>query len=416
MKHSLARKLTLIGSAVLVALLLVACPSNSGPNGNPGTPEYTEEQLNDATQEMMTDLETMTKAAENSRGFDALNSLPPGLDFQVAPIVSLLDSFLEPQTAGDLLGTLNHTEEDLPRGNYTYDEGTGTWTSSPNAAGNLEIRWTFFDDQSGTTQPVELIIDWDVVGKTVPVAGGVIVEPTFPGAPNPPSDPEFIIVEAPTDMNLAMTVGDNQLANIDLDATWYEPNENACPERLLEPTSLALKGFVGDSSGKIEADASLSISDSSSDKIATKGTVTATAGADSTSLNWDISMSGTITRDPCFLSDFEVSSGSLSFGIATTVSGESNSFQFAMDFDNIVTGTYGEFQSVDLSNGSITIDGTTAVTFEGTLDDANGDGYPGEKVILTFADGTTTDLATFIKNNNSLLGNLGEMALTSLMN
>jgi len=54
--------------------------------------------------------------------------------------------------------------------------------------------------------------------------------------------------------------------------------------------------------------------------------------------------------------------------------------------------------SADLSNGYLKVNGEVAFTFEGTLDDENMDGIPGENVTVHFADGDTT-LDQILKDN-----------------
>ncbi|HEX7022189.1 MAG TPA: hypothetical protein VF171_04980, partial [Trueperaceae bacterium] len=51
-----------------------------------------------------------------------------------------------------------------------------------------------------------------------------------------------------------------------------------------------------------------------------------------------------------------------------------------------------------------TINGQVAVTFAGTLDDANQNGVVGDNLIVTFQDGDTQSLESILENLSGILG------------
>ena len=105
--------------------------------------------------------------------------------------------------------------------------------------------------------------------------------------------------------------------------------------------------------------------------------------------------------DDCYTEDFEVDEATVRADVSATSAGDSRSLGFGVKVDDIVT----EPASARLSKGVVEVDSRAAVTFSGTLDDANGNEVPGENVTLNFADGETVSLETFL-NSLSLMGSL----------
>ena len=340
---------------------------------------YTSGEVEQEFGDLGDDTSTLVTAGFQSEGAVAFSMMPPFPAMGGFSLDMLMSGLLEPRSAAKLLAPQAHSDSDLPRGTYEYDAATGDWV--PVASGDtLVLRWSY-EDFGGSTHEAELVVDWDVASDTLVVSDG------FGGT-----------AEVPTDMNASLTVDGNEVASLDLSADWYE--DAACAGPILEPSSLSLSGYVGDDSARLELDLGFSIGD---DTISTQGQVTASAGADSATFDWDLSVNGAMTRDDnCFLANFDLESGSVAFGISATVAGETDSLEFAVDFSNIVMDEFGAVTSVELSNGVITLNGLAAVTFEGTLDDQNGNGVPGENVTLSFADGTTMTLEAFLLSSGGL--------------
>lgn len=340
---------------------------------------YTSGEVEQEFGDLSDDTSTLVTAGFQSEGAVALSLMPPFPAMGGFSLDMLMADLLEPRSAAKLLAPQAHSDSDLPRGTYEYDAATGDWV--PVAGGDtLVLRWSYENFEPSTTHQAELAVDWDVASATEVVDDGF-------GS----------MIEVPTDMSASLSVDGDEVAAFALAADWYE--SDTCGP-ILEPSSLSLSGYVGDDSARLELDLGFSIGD---DTISTQGQVIASAGADSATFDWDLSMNGAVTRDGnCFLANFDLESGSLAFGISATVAGETDSLEFAVDFSNIVMDEFGAVTSVELSNGVITLNGLAAVTFEGTLNDQNGNGVPGENVTLSFADGTTMTLEAFLLSSGGL--------------
>jgi hypothetical protein len=341
---------------------------------------FTPTQTSQAVGQQGQAVNAVARGLAQSPAFTAISALPSG-----APVLLSLQALLSPKAAAQALRTL--AVHKLPRGIYQYEDGR--W-SNPDPSQNLELKWSYLDAQNNAHN-ADLVINWAVSSPTETV-----------------SDRMGNSDEVPTSMNVTLTVdGTDKLADIDVNASWYDAQ--ACGGPILEPSSLAINGYIGDKSGKLSTDASLSVTDHSGtdDSIATKGTIAASAGLNSADLNWDVTANGTIYRDSnCFISGFKTTDGQVNVGLGSNVSGEKHGLALAFDFSNIVM-SGGNLQSVDLTNGSLMVDNQVAVTFKGTLDDANGNGIPGDHVILTFKGGQTESLEYFLQN-------LGFMSLQGL--
>ncbi|MDZ7703541.1 MAG: hypothetical protein U5L04_03540 [Trueperaceae bacterium] len=336
--------------SALILLLVAACGGTS-TEPPPTSPDELTSRIDEDVAAFSSLATTALNQSATAASLQGLQQLP-------TPPVSASLNLL-----GDNLRTLQDSA--LPRGSYTYDAGTGTWNEASSA--NLVLSWPF-QNPDGSSSTAELTIDWDDGSSTVVVDDG------------------FETVEVPTSASITHRVDGSQVLDFDLDAAWYNASGCGTSDGIAEPTSLDLNGSVNDAGSSLSLD--IGVVNSGSD-IATDGDITTTVGSDSASITWDVSVSGQRQRDSdCFTSDFSVDSGRIEFGASSTVGGQSSSLGFEVDFDNIVL-TNGVLESVDLSNGQISVDGQTAASFSGTLDDSNDNGVPGENVTVTVGSNTT---------------------------
>jgi len=134
-------------------------------------------------------------------------------------------------------------------------------------------------------------------------------------------------------------------------------------------------------------------------QIAASGEIVASAAGDRAGLDWDVTLTGPLTRGTdCFIDDLEPESGAVDVLLFSEQEGVTSSFGVDFAFDTIVfDDVTGELVSIDL-DGDLTVDGAAAVSFSGTLDDDDGDGIPGDDLVLVFANGDTTTLEAFIES------------------
>lgn len=353
-------------------LILAGCQSSTGgggdDNGGGGTePTYSEEEFDGAVDEFGGDLTEVATKVEADAGVSAVTQMP---------------TF--PLGRGGIFGGESLTlrvqpfaDEDLPRGEYEYDSSTGEWVLVADSSTSLVLRWEAVDFETGASYPAELVVDWSAGGPTEDV-----------------SDGQGGTVEVPTGMNVTLSVDGTPAADFDADFAWY--SDATCPGGVAEPTLVNVDGEAG-------VDATISLTDVgfqiSADTISSSGDVSVSADGDSAGFDWDVSTTGTITRDACFIEDFEVASGSVDFSLYSDPAGEArSSVGFGFAFDNIVLEAGSDtLQSVDLSGGQVTIDGATAVTFSGTFDDADSDGIWGDNVTVTFTGEASKSLEAIIE-------------------
>ncbi len=259
---------------------------------------------------------------------------------------------------------------ELPRGVFEYDPQTGVWELLAPAT-VLEYRLSF-EDAEGIDRAAVLVIDWGTT-TTVEDAG--------------------VVVEVPADdMSVELSVDGVPAAAFDLGFAWFSGPD--CPAGILEPTSVAIDGSMG-------TDATLSLDgvvfSLSASALATSGEIAAAAGGDAVGVVWDVSLDVTVDRDPtCLIEDFAVDGGSLDVTLYSDSAGTRSSLGLDASFGNIQIDPDLGLVAVDL-DGSLNIDGRPAVSFTGTLDDADGDGIPGDNLVLTFADGETMTFEAFLE-------------------
>ena len=359
--------------ASLVFALLVfiaACGAPSAP-AEPPNGEHTQADVEEAFADYNAATAQVSGAVMQVAGVNAMLMMPEFEGLGMIAPMSLMTLGSGAELGAQALEALSTDE--LPRGVYEFDENQFQWVEI-GASANLVLQWEAQDFDTGATYQAELTIDW---GTTIDVS-------TPTGTAEVPTD----------DMNVSLMVDGAAAADLDLAFSWYAAP--TCNGPIDEPDSLSLNGYVG-------TDATIEFDDVgfavTSNSMGTSGEVTLADGADSASFHWDVSATGNVMRDSeCYLDDFEVDTGSVTFGTSATSAGVSTSFEFNLDFANLVFDpSTGELESVDI-NGNIQIDGSTAVTFTGTLDDLDSE-PPGANVTLTFADGTSTTLKAFLEGS-----------------
>lgn len=361
----------------VLTVLLAACTSRQGP-----TRTFTEEEVVEAISGLLDDLNSITDPVA-TEAVIASGQAPvnrPGCP-NVEEVFELItfSSHVEPAA----LTTLSGMGTVLARGSYLYDPAADACTSSADTD-SLVLRYPY-ESLSGATAEAEVTIDWDVDSDTLDV-----------------SDPAGELHEVPTNMNVTMKVDGQSAADVDVSLSWYNAAECGSDDGILEPTSVSASGTTG----------SLSFTNVgytlNEDSLNVQGRVE-TAGI---STNLDFNVNGDLSRDPCFISDFKTDTGTLALGVDSSVSQDSRSFQLDVMLRDAVFATFdlglgdamfGMLQgivSVDLSEGTLQIDSSVAARFAGSLDDSNDNGVSGENVTVDFSAGDTTDLESFLIDND----------------
>ncbi len=255
----------------------------------------------------------------------------------------------------------------LPRGSYVYDEASDAWQRSADAD-DLILTWRYeaIDGSAKAT----LTVDWDVLSETLDVAG-----------------PAGETLEAPSAFNVTLSAADQKVADVDFALTYYSADGCGTAAGIAEPTSLSVNG-----AGSLLSleNVGYSVSEDGGDTVTTQGKVTLKA-QEGVTLEWTLSVAGERERENCFTSGYVPTSGNVDLSLSLGA----GSFAFSVDVDSIDL----ESESAALSDGALRIDGALAVSFAGTLDDANGNGVPGENVTLTFAEGQSATLEQVLQSS-----------------
>lgn len=263
----------------------------------------------------------------------------------------------------------------LPTGTWTWSQSSSSWgQDSTSPATGLILNWTF-TGQGGTTKNATLTIDWQVGGTaTINV------------------DNSGTTQEVPRHASATLDVGGTEVGSLDVQVGW----QNTTCGKILEPATASASGYLGDASNKITLESfDLGIPQASG-TLSSSGKITATsASSGDGGLQWNVNLDGTAKRSStdCTLTEFDTTSGHISFGLNSP----SHSMSFAVDFSNMHYDSTGALTSVDLTGGNLKVDGATAVTFTGRLDDANGNGVWGDNVTLHFS-GKTMSLEAYLQN------------------
>lgn len=286
---------------------------------------------------------------------------------------------LDARTMGALSSGLpaGETPNRLPRGVYVWNEATSDWLFVENSA-ELVLRWPELGDE----EAAQLTVDW---GATVDA-----------------NDEAGTLHEAPQGATVDVTVGGASIGEFASSATWQ--NVPGCG-LILEPASLDASGAIADGTSRLSLENFRLRIPLDSGTFSLSGKVSAVSGGDALSFNWALSANGTAHRDAtsCFVDDVDVTSGSVDLGI----SANDDSLGLAFDFSDVQLDAGRNLQSVRLSGGALTVNGSVAVSFEGTLGSS---GLLGDDLNLTFSNGEQMTLNAFLRSN---LSAIASMALRS---
>jgi hypothetical protein len=353
MTHRLRLRLALLILAT-VTLGLTACNTGAGDNTAPG---YSADEAAAAITGAQGDTAAIVSGTFDGNAGLAVRALPAWMPTPVAP------------------GT-------LPTGVYQWSATSHAW-APVSASVDLVLQWSFQDAGGGSHDAV-LTIDWAVGASTVTVDDG--------GSNR----------EVPQDALATLEVDGTEVGRLAAQVGWQDVP--GCGP-ILEPATLDMSGHLGTAAHQLSIDRlSLSIPVTNG-TLASSGEVSGVHGSHTLSVDWDVSLIGSLTRaaGTCAVTDGSVTSGHFGLGWTST----SHDVHLAFDFDTIVRDGAGALQSVDLANGMLRIDGVVAATFQGTLDDANANHVPGDDLILTFKDGQTMTLEAFLQTH---LGTLAAFA------
>ena len=284
----------------------------------------------------------------------------------------------------ELEGQLPETSDDadcgatvcLPRGVFAYGEGAfgGEWTFVE-PADELELRYEVADE--GGPVSAVLNIDWDAGGPT-------LVRDVLPGGFPPPDFEGDYTYEAPTAPALSLTVDGESAAALGATLSWGED----CGLTGIGLNRFALDGSVGvdatarfDNVGFVQNNGSLGFT----------GATTLSMGEDAATFSGFVELGFAPVGEDCTLELPALNRAALSLNTSVRVDGVSTRLGLSLDVDNVVT----EPVSADL-NGLLRINDRLAVSVVGTLDDENGNGVPGENVLLSFADDSVVTLEALI--------------------
>jgi hypothetical protein len=330
-------------AALTVAALLAAC---SQP---PAGPSLTADQAGD-------------KVASLADSFGALLSDPDITAF-VDMVAGLTPAGMSYQEASQ-----------LRRGVYEYDDVAGEWVKVGDSD-DLVLLWTVEPGSS----PAQLVADWDASAPTV--------MRTLVGGDE---------VELPTGARFQLSVDGQVVADIAQTGTWPV---NQCGT-LSEVGDLYFDGLVTDGDGALTFDMvglSLEAGDTTA-TASTSGGLALTVEAGEAWVDWDLSLDLAIDRDAdCVVSDVEVTSGHVQVAAGVETPAGSASIGVTTGFAPVFASGTGEITGLELTGGSLVLDGALAVTWDGVLDDGNGNGIPGDGLVLTFSDGSMT-LEEFIQD------------------
>lgn len=343
--------------ALLVALLalLSACGQPGTLDAGPPTfsPESAAETLEGASRDV-TELSGALRADDAARALASLPSFPLGR-------LTTLDRLGDP-------GSVTYA---LPRGVWHYDAAEQRWRLTADAS-MLELNWPLVG-RAG--QPARLSVDWDAGHDTVAA-----------------KRPDGTWMEVPAHATAQLTVAGAPAGEVELQAGWYE---SACG-LLLEPRDLELSGSLG----RIHRLALEALSwhardlEGGATELDAAGTLSAAraGGQQRASLSWQLNAAGTLRRDPehCAVTGIEqLSRAEVALELELQTGAKVR--RLALE-----ARAHADESGLTVEDGALRVGGRTALGFAGRLDDANGNLIPGENLTLTFADGHTTDLETFL--------------------
>lgn len=377
----------------VVALVLSACSTPSDLSN----PSWTREAVDEALSEATTTLSTAAAAWPTDAAVQALSSPEFGTFLGGAVTISpAAEATMDPSALLSMI--VPAATSTLPTGTMTYDPVAGAFVqTSSTPADDLLLVWTFDYIDPGTlsttTYAAEALFDWNNSGGNDLGSSEPILVTTAT------SD----LVEVPTAMRLTLDVGPSggslaPAADVEATISWFADCAGVTGP-IDDIASVMIDGSLGLAHVLSFDMVTLSIQDAAS-RLDTSGTITY-AGLHAASVAWDVTLQGDVIRSACYFAGIDITAGSIDVSVTVEpATGPARSIGIDVTFDSVVTGSFGELVSANVS-GSMTIDGSTALTFSGTMDDADADGVPGENVTVTYGDGSTSTLEDLLRGHAS---------------
>lgn len=332
------------------------------------------------------------------------------LNTMIQPMVAAVDAFQknpelfkhDPVAALNNLSSAWNASTRSSRITSTLATGSIDYTVSPpveTSDTKLQAKWNANLDGSGVgnDEILQLVIDWGYGSSNPPV-------PVWRSGAGATAN----FNDTPTKASAKLTVSGGSigasitLLELNFNASWH-PMTGVAGKYVSTPDSLSFNGFLFDGSVRLVEVRNFSISTSDTN-VATAGDFS-TVDAGTTSANWNISFgiaprsTGLSLRTAQGNLDLNNArpSGAAAIDLAasnTPTSGSAASIQFKVNLNDWSYTSTGGLNAVTLSNGLLRIN-SHSVLLAGVLNDSNHNCIPGENVVLTFADGTTS-LETFL--------------------
>ena len=301
-------------------------------------------------------------------GFDVADDV--GVRALLAPLTELEGELPEAPSDADCGATVC-----LPRGVFEYGEGAfGGWAFVA-PADELELRYEVADE--GGPAPAVLVIDWDAGGPT-------LVRDVLPDGFPPQDFTGDYTYEAPTAPALLLTVDGESAAALGATLSWGDD----CGLTGVGLNRFALNGSVGvdatarfDNVGFVQNNGSIGFT----------GATTLSTGEDAATFGGFVELGFAPLGEDCTPLLPALDRAALSLNTSVRVNGVSTRLGLSLDVSDVAT----EPVSAGV-NGLLRVNDRLAVSFVGTLDDENGNGVPGENVLLSFADDSVVTLEALI--------------------
>ncbi len=364
----------LAATSILLVLALLFTLAGCGGQSQPQQPQLKQADFDQSFSGFTEDVGAVANEVGQDLALLALAKMPNGAPGPASSNALTLMQLSQPNLASsaDVSSLIRRITPlsggTLPYGRLVYNETSHRWERDSSYSGDdLVLVWSF-EDVSNESHGAQLTTDWNYQGHET-------VDATAKDGST---------VELPTDTYVSLEVDGSEVGHVHGQFAWY--SGTSCGT-IAEPTSVSINGRFGASDHVDFSDISLQVSDS---RVVFSGSISASAGGDSGSFSWSLTANGSAVRgDDCFMEKFNTNDGNLNLQSSVTKSGQTESSEFNTNFTVNYDSTNTP-SSLDLSNGYFKLNGQTAFTFSGTLDDSNHNGIPGENVTVTFADGSTT--------------------------
>jgi hypothetical protein len=284
------------------------------------------------------------------------------------------------------------TTTPLPTG--IYDCTSGSCPNTGTTSQDLEIRWN-----TATGTLATMTFDWDGSSDGAASAPATIFLYSFTSNNSTTTQ----LTQLPTKLRVKLVVGTLTRATANLDIGW-QPKPGMPNTFIQFPNTVQAQANVKRADGSTLIDVpnvSLNIVDTTG--ISASAQMTGTLASVPTNLNLSLNSTGTVTRD----TNGNITGYNLT-GNANTVNLAAQIADYSIGFETTLSNAQLQNapRTVDIANGKLRL-GKKQMTFAGTLNDANENCVPGEKLNLTFASGSVpleTLLFSFVPigSNNKL--------------